>query len=208
MSRFLVVFVTLFFSFVAQAMIMPFDANRCGIEHPKVPVNTTLAPSGPFVGTLVGGVRHEYWPLLCRGGGAMNVEVDFALLRRDSTVSPNLGSIMLNFKKSAAAAGPRGERLLAGECAWMDRPLSAEEPAKAGVFYKIETPGIEIVATKGTVPGQLQYSTKTTTSLHPLLQSNQVVVFYAVNARTAFNLAAFCDNSTGPVVAKSFYVIR
>jgi hypothetical protein len=41
-----------------------------------------------------------------------------------------VGGWQASFEKNALAAGPRGRNLQPGSCAWVDRPVSAQEPAQ------------------------------------------------------------------------------
>jgi hypothetical protein len=63
------------------------------------------------------------YPMVCKGGGEMVV--------RFSHVKDSGGfhstSVAIEFKKSRAAAS--GSEPAPGHCAWVDRPISAEEPS-------------------------------------------------------------------------------
>ena len=66
-------------------------------------------------------------PMLCRGGpgGALN----FSTI--DSGLGPIAGRVVtydLLFTPSPAAAGANGRGLSPGQCSWLDRPISAQEP--------------------------------------------------------------------------------
>ena len=73
----------------------------------------------------------EPYPLVCRGGGAMT------LLVRDEGEGPQFIARFARAPRGASAAPPS-----AGECAWLDRPVSNDEPDRLFfLFYgaKFET---------------------------------------------------------------------
>jgi hypothetical protein len=64
------------------------------------------------------------FPMLCHGGGGMRIVVNHDV---DSAGMPGATAMYLYFNK---APGPAAHALPpAGSCAWMDRPLNANEPA-------------------------------------------------------------------------------
>ena len=68
--------------------------------------------------------RREY-PLNCRGGGQLVFDT--------LGLSPDTGGpvrLSLTFAVSPAAAGPEGQGLQPGTCAWVDRTLNREEPRR------------------------------------------------------------------------------
>ena len=84
----------------------------------------TEADPPPGLGAPSAAAAHSY-PLICRGGGALH----FTL-----AVSSPLSSkphILIAFKRSPYRAGFNGENLSslgAGACAWVNRPVGANEP--------------------------------------------------------------------------------
>ena len=73
----------------------------------------------------------EYWPLVCEGGNP-------SLLRMSVSAG---GNITFQFHKSANAAGRRGENLQAGECSWVERAMSSDEPGE--MFIRTSSPRID-----------------------------------------------------------------
>ena len=71
------------------------------------------------------------YPMLCKGGGNTTVYIN-------SVASPHGLSVKIGFNKATRAAT---SGLNAGECAWMDRGITANEPATmvvelSDVFYQ------------------------------------------------------------------------
>lgn len=63
--------------------------------------------------------QQQSWPLRCRGGGNMLVQIQ--------EEAPHL-QVSISFRKASRSA--EGSAPGPGECAWIDRPLSANEPSK------------------------------------------------------------------------------
>jgi hypothetical protein len=82
----------------------------------------TPVPAGRQSATLPVLPREEY-PLNCRGGG----QLVFDTLALPSGTGSALG-LSLAFAANPIAAGPAGQGLQPSTCAWVDRPLNAEEP--------------------------------------------------------------------------------
>jgi hypothetical protein len=69
--------------------------------------------------------RRQAYPLNCRGGAPLAFD----------TIAPrsDTGSVVrlaVSFAPNATAAGPEGQGLQPGSCAWVDRPVSGEEPRR------------------------------------------------------------------------------
>lgn len=84
--------------------------------------------------------RREY-PLNCRGGG----QLVFDTLGSPSDTGTAL-RLSLTFTANPTAAGPEGQGLHPSTCAWVDRPVNAEEPRQLRV-----TIGISDSAPRATV---------------------------------------------------------
>ena len=61
--------------------------------------------------------------MVCQGGGSMIAEFN----RKVRWDKPDLFTTRIDFSKSGKAAGE--QRPAAGQCAWLDRPVSGEEPS-------------------------------------------------------------------------------
>ena len=63
------------------------------------------------------------YPMVCKGGGEMEAKFSHVKSRGDFHST----SLLITFKKSRTAAS--GTEPAPGHCAWIDRPISAEEPS-------------------------------------------------------------------------------
>jgi hypothetical protein len=63
------------------------------------------------------------YPMVCKGGGEMEATFSHVKSRGDFHNT----SLLITFRKSRAAAS--GTEPAAGHCAWIDRPISADEPS-------------------------------------------------------------------------------
>ena len=70
--------------------------------------------------TVSGAMAGEDWPMVCRGGGNMFVTA--------TMFENNTAVVEVGFTRAPMGAGAR--QLLPGTCAWPDRPIRADEPAK------------------------------------------------------------------------------
>lgn len=66
----------------------------------------------------------EFFPLLCRGGGAVTID-NHADFRLDHGTM--FATFKLRFEHGMRPAGARGKGLAPGTCAWLDRGMRAEE---------------------------------------------------------------------------------
>src|SRR5713226_5954393 len=64
----------------------------------------------------------QTYRLICRGGPGMRVRIS------PGDVRNSYQKLGLFFNKSGRAAGQTGKPLQPGTCAWVDRPLNAQEP--------------------------------------------------------------------------------
>jgi hypothetical protein len=94
----------------------------------------TLLSAWPFDAEVRAQGQQEY-PLICRTG--VDIELSLNLYHRYSGQGATESSGhelrpdgYMEFQRSARAAGPRGEGLQPGTCAWHDRPLLPSEPAR------------------------------------------------------------------------------
>jgi hypothetical protein len=63
------------------------------------------------------------YPMVCKGGGEMEAAFSHVKSRGDFHST----SLLITFRKSRAAAS--GTEPTPGHCAWIDRPISADEPS-------------------------------------------------------------------------------
>jgi hypothetical protein len=95
---------------------------------------TALPAVQPPASTLPGAAQEQTLPphppdqpqayvLLCRGGGPFG----FDTLRQMDSVP--IIEVALGFRPATIAGGPDGTALDRGTCAWVDRPLNAQEPS-------------------------------------------------------------------------------
>jgi hypothetical protein len=92
---------------------------------------STPVPAAQQSATLPALPREEY-PLNCRGGE----QLVFDTLALPSDTGSVLG-LSLAFAANPVAAGPEGRGLQPSTCAWVDRPLNAEEPGQLRVTIGI-----------------------------------------------------------------------
>jgi hypothetical protein len=69
-------------------------------------------------------LRREF-PLNCRGGGGLVFDTISA-----PSEKPGAVTLYLTFVASQVASGPEGQGLLPGTCAWVDRPVTDDEPRR------------------------------------------------------------------------------
>jgi hypothetical protein len=77
--------------------------------------------------------QREYYPLNCRGGGRLLFDTIGA--PSDTARAVRLS---LTFAASPTAAGPEGQGLQPGTCAWVDRPVNKEEPRQVRVTIGVD----------------------------------------------------------------------
>ena len=113
-------------------MISTFRAAALAASGAWTAVVGLLVTPGPVHAALQAAplptVPGRDFPLNCRGGAGLVLE----------TVGPPADSgtnarLALTFAANAAAAGPEGEGLKPGTCAWVDRPVTDEEPRQVRV---------------------------------------------------------------------------
>ncbi|MCC6276336.1 MAG: hypothetical protein IT289_00315 [Oligoflexia bacterium] len=137
MPLILILFLAIFGLFNAQAT--EFDENLCGIRYPKKDLGAVAVPSTPFMSDH-GGIMVALYPLVCRGGGPIEIKQEFTVGTtvvhgHSSSGAPvelpisGVGHQVI-FRKAPVAANATGSNLSPGECAWRDRALSAREPAQ------------------------------------------------------------------------------
>jgi hypothetical protein len=63
----------------------------------------------------------QTYPIKCRSGGLSSFTLSVT------------GALRIAFQKAPAAAGPNGVGLLPGQCAWVDRPVNANEPSHLSI---------------------------------------------------------------------------
>lgn len=62
------------------------------------------------------------YPVKCRSGGNTSYNI-----------SNSNNALRIGFTKAPAAAGQNGANLLPGQCAWVDRPINANEPSHISI---------------------------------------------------------------------------
>src|SRR6266849_9155143 len=68
----------------------------------------------------------ESYPLVCRGGGSLEIGI-----------APGVTRIGFTFSKGTK---PAGKGLAPGECSWVDRGMHADEPDKVSQFVRQDIP--------------------------------------------------------------------
>ncbi len=98
------------------------------VSHVLLAATSLLASAAPLHGEgqsevdSLGNRRREY-PLNCRGGGGLVFDTIGPPSDAGGTVT-----LSLTFAANPAAAGPEGQGLQPGTCAWVDRPVNDAEP--------------------------------------------------------------------------------
>jgi hypothetical protein len=113
-------------------MISTFHARAVAAGGPWIAVVGLLVNPGPAQAALQAAplppLPQGAFPLNCRGGAGLVLE----------TFGPPADSgtrarLSLTFAANSRAAGPEGEGLKPGTCAWVDRPVNDEEPRQVRV---------------------------------------------------------------------------
>lgn len=78
--------------------------------------------AGMLVMVSAGSFAQQSFRIICKGGPGMKVRISPGDARN------SYQKLGLFFTKSARAAGQQGTALQNGTCAWVDRPLGANEP--------------------------------------------------------------------------------
>ena len=113
-------------------MISTFRAGALAAGGAWIAVASLLVNPSPLQATLeaapVSSIPQRAFPLNCRGGAGLVLETFGP--PADSATRARLS---LTFAANSGAAGPEGEGLKPGTCAWVDRPVNDEEPRQVRV---------------------------------------------------------------------------
>ena len=105
-----------------------------------------------IVGSPASAQSPQAWPIRCRGGGTMLVQLQ-----------QNATHLALEINFSRAPRGAEGNAPGPGQCAWIDRPVSANEPTS--LHYSIEGARLSYVSYQGPNYRFLTTTDPTTTNL-------------------------------------------
>lgn len=104
----------------------------------RIKALTTLAVIVVFIGVSgpasAGRIPRSY-PMKCRGGGNMTMDIKNIRPGRNSEV--RVMNIMINFKKAK-----NSNRLRLGECSWRDREIRPNEPSRLWISPRGDYPNL------------------------------------------------------------------
>jgi hypothetical protein len=95
---------------------------------------------------VVDASAEQDYPMVCKGGGHMKGYIAFT---EGSTTSGTLKSLQIEFEKAPQAASR--QELPPGTCAWLDRPISAQEPTKLWLSLYSESIRIDFQLNKAMI---------------------------------------------------------